>query len=415
MTQAEPRKPRIGRKGPRPLPLHLAVALATWSSSLAALPGLRSGSLPWKASLKPRAANLAAALADAPREAFEHAVEREIRRRFGQFLDGIAAYRGHGHARTLADPPAIWREGTTRLLDYGGTGPAVLVVPSLINRAYVLDLAEGRSLVRYLACSGLRPLLVDWAAPGAAERAFSLEDYVAGRLARALDVARRENGGAPVCVVGYCMGGLLALALAVLRPEAVSALAVLATPWDFHAERPAQARALAATMAPLWPVFEALGEVPLDVLQTLFASLDPQLALRKFLGFAGHAPGSREAAAFVALEDWANDGVPLAAPVARECLEGWYGANDPARGRWRMAGRAILPSAIACPMLVVVPERDRIVPPAAAQALAAAAARARVLKTALGHVGMVVGGRAEAEVWQPLAAWLRAPSHAEAG
>ena len=42
---------------------------------------------------------------------------------------------------------------------------------------------------------------------------------------------------------------------------------------------------------------------------------------------------------FVVLEDWLNDGVPLAAPVAREVLSGWYGANTPAAGAWRLARR----------------------------------------------------------------------------
>ena len=50
-------------------------------------------------------------------------------------------------------------------------GAPLLAVPSLINRAYVLDLAPGRSLLRYLAAQGLRPLLVDWGAPGDARAA----------------------------------------------------------------------------------------------------------------------------------------------------------------------------------------------------------------------------------------------------
>src|SRR5690606_34470871 len=124
-------------------------------------------------------------------------------------------------------PPAIWQEGTTRLLDYGATarrggadGGTVLVVPSLVNRYYVLDLDRGRSMMRYMAQRGLRPLVVDWDAPGPEERRFGLTDYIAGRLERALVRAAGEAGG-PVSVVGYCMGGNLALALALRRPELV--------------------------------------------------------------------------------------------------------------------------------------------------------------------------------------------------
>jgi polyhydroxyalkanoate synthase len=62
------------------------------------------------------------------------------------------------------------------------------------------------------------------------------------------------------------------------------------------------------------------GELPVDVIQALFAGLDPLLVVRKFVKFAGLDPASPSAAQFVALEDWLNDGVPLAAEVTRECL-----------------------------------------------------------------------------------------------
>ena len=62
----------------------------------------------------------------------------------------------------------LWRGGAARLLDYGrgAAVPAVLIVPSLINRHYILDLLRERSFVRYLAAQGLRPLVLDWGEPG---------------------------------------------------------------------------------------------------------------------------------------------------------------------------------------------------------------------------------------------------------
>ncbi len=83
------------------------------------------------------------------------------------------------------------------------------------------------------------------------------------------------------------MGGLLALALALRRPADAACLALLATPWDFHAERQAQAQLLGALIEwlPLW-----LGDVeavPVSLIQGLFVTLDPFLAERKFIRFAG--------------------------------------------------------------------------------------------------------------------------------
>ena len=82
---------------------------------------------------------------------------------------------------------------------------------------------------------------------------------------------------------------------------------------------------------------------PVDPIQTLFWRLDPLLVERKFVRFAGLDPASRAARGFVALEDWLNDGVPLARKVARECARDWYGDNLPARGEWRVDGAPVLP------------------------------------------------------------------------
>jgi len=303
------------------------------------------------------------------------------------------------------------RAGTTRLLDYGAAGAAaacpVLVVPSLINRGYVLDLSAQRSLLRWLAGQGLRPFLVDWDRPGPEERRFTLTDYIAGRLEAALDAVRAETGTRPA-VIGYCMGGLLALALAIRRQDDVSGLALLATPWDFHAGADAQGALAAAALPGLGPLMEARGELPVDIIQGLFAGLDPQLVLRKFLAFARLDPASPKAAAFVALEDWLNDGVALSAPVARECLGGWYGENTPARGAWRVAGEVVDPGRLARPSLCMVPAQDRIVPPDSARALAGALPGTETLVPRLGHIGMVVSAGAETQVWRPLANWLAA-------
>jgi poly[(R)-3-hydroxyalkanoate] polymerase subunit PhaC len=394
------------RPGPRPLALHLMAAAAIAIGSRSGWPIWSAASSGWNPALAPEAQRLAQALASANREALAAALDREARRRLGEFLTGIETYRTHPYARALADPPVLWEEGATRLLDYGADSDRpVLVIPSLVNRAYVLDLDTESSFVRHLAGRGLRPLLVDWGAPGATERGFGLTDYVAGRLARALDAARDAAGG-PVALVGYCMGGLLALGLAQLRRADVSGLALLATPWDFHAATGEPHPVLAAMGRALGTLIDTLGELPVDTIQALFFALDPVQGWSKFRAFGRLDPSAEAARRFVALEDWANDGVPLAGPAARECLFDWYGENAPARGAWRVAGAAIRPERLDLPSLHLIPARDRIVPPESARALAAAMAGAKVLSPEAGHVGMAVGRSARSAVWQPVADWL---------
>jgi polyhydroxyalkanoate synthase len=416
MASANPAQHRP-RQGPRPLGLHLATAISTWLNSASALPlwkhsspgsnPIRLPGLSWHPSLRERGAQLSQDLAAADPEALRIAVGREVRQRLDELERGIRLYRAHPYRRAPAAAPVVWRDGTTRLLDYGAGqgGPPLLVVPSLINRAYILDLWPERSFMQALARAGYRPFLVDWDRPGEAERGFRLDDYIDGRLRAALGKVVSITGQPPA-VIGYCMGGLLAVALAALQPRDVAALMLLATPWDFHAERPELARSVARSSGPWMPFFDTLGMLPVDVLQGLFSALDPFLVVRKFCAFARLDTTSDRAREFVALEDWLNDGVPLASGVARECLLGWYGENTPGRGLWQVAGRTIDPASVTVPTLVVVPEQDRIVPPLSARALAQAIPNATVLSPPLGHIGMVSSRRAPAELWPQLTGWL---------
>ena len=407
MTQRIDAPGPLMRRGPRPLLLHLTLAMLRSNVSRATSP---LWSADWGNS---NVAAILRSIQNAVRDVnhgvdFPAALVAETLRQDAALIEGIAAYRRHDWRRTLIDPPAIWSEGSTRLLDYGSAADApVLFVPSLINRSYVLDLDENHSMLRWLASRGVRPLLLDWGWPEATERRFTLTDYVAGRMERAMTAAGKAAGQPPV-LAGYCMGGTLAVAAAQRRPDLISGLALLAAPWDFHAPDPERAIQAARTLPLLEPALAFGAALSVDLLQSLFALLDPWAVAEKYRGFARLSQSSARAKLFVALEDWLNDGVPLAAEVARACLGEWYGENAPARGNWRIAGLAVDPSAISKPTLVVIPGRDRIVPPESARPLAELIRGAVLHQPTAGHIGMTAGARAEISLWRPLRDWLRA-------
>ena len=403
----DPNPPPLQRQGPRPLLLHLMTAGAVWGSSRLALPFLKSGLLPWNPALEDQVQDLLQALDGIEPADLDAAVDAELRRRSDRFLGGVEAYRGHPYRRSLVEPPVVWQEGSTRLLDYGpADGAPVLVIPSLVNRAYILDIDEERSFLRFLSSQGLRCLLVDWGCPGEVERGFDLTDYIAGRLDQAFEAAMALVGGARLGVIGYCMGGLFALALASRHQRDITGVVLIATPWDFHAGATVPPAMVSALSGLIETSFAPLGEVPTDVLQTLFVLNDPQLAIRKFSRFGELDPDSAEARRFVATEDWANDGVPLALPVARDCLARWYGRNEPAAGAWRVAGRLVDPARIARPVLMVIPSFDKLVPASSSRPLAEQQPQVAVLEKPSGHIGLVAAASSRRTVWEPIAGQL---------
>lgn len=314
--------------------------------------------------------------------------------RLAQVLAGLRAYQDFPATRSLPPAPEIARIGAVTLRDYGGAGPAVVFVPSLINPPHVLDLAPGNSLLRWLATAGVRPLLVDWGAGDGGEHALDLAGMITARLVPLLRAAP-----APFALAGYCLGGTMAIAAAALVPA--KRLALIATPWHFTGFDAEQRAAAAQLWATAGPIASALGAMPMELLQPLFWQLDPAAPAAKFARFAAMPASSAEAAAFVALEDWANDGPPLPLGVARALFDDLFAQDCTGGGAWTVGGRRIDPAALTVPLLDIVSLRDRIVP------AASAVGTGTRLDLDLGHVGMIVGGRARAALWEPLAAWLR--------
>lgn len=410
MSKAEQQKERVG---PRPLGLHLQLANLCLLTSFLGLNAANSGSPLWSEALSPALDHLRKALQPADAGRFAHALVRVIEHELTAFTHGVSRYRTHTYRRRLGEPPVRWQEGSVRLLDYGaananvkpGAGP-VLFVPSLINPAYILDLSARRSLLRHLAKHGLHPYLLDWGRPGEHESTYDLADYICGPLRAAIRYLTAHHG-APVQLVGYCMGGTLTLAAAVLWPQDIAQLSLLAAPWDFHANGLSSASLLSSTRDFLAQAHKTNNFLSVDWLQACFLSLDPALGLKKFVKFAA-LPDGEAAEDFVALEDWLNDGPDLAMGVARDCLIGWYADNLPGRGRWRISKHLIDPRAVQCPTLLVIPTDDRIVPPAFSRPLAHLIPKIQSREIAAGHIGMMAGGRAESLLWHPLRQWLEA-------
>ena len=324
-------------------------------------------------------------------------------------LRGMELYRSHPFRRYAPAPVVAWRSGSVRLLDYGGSGPAVLTIPSMINGAQIMDLMPELSPLRWMAQQGFRVFQIDWGAPGPVERGFGLGDYLEQRLMPALDAVCRITATAPH-LIGYCMGGPLMLALAQRRAAQVGKIVTLGAPWDFSAfpEHAKMRERRAEVVSTLQTMEMLFGEIPPQMTQSFFALRDMSSGVSKFRRLAVMDPTSDEAKRFVAVEDWLNDGIPLAPPVSRECFLEWVTDDTLRKDGWAPGGTTFLPSEVTQPALVVSAQKDTVVRRAASEPLADALANARLLQADVGHIGMVVGGTAIRSVWEPVADFLLA-------
>jgi polyhydroxyalkanoate synthase subunit PhaC len=290
-------------------------------------------------------------------------------------LRGLRAYENAERIPRPAPRPEIACVIGSCIRDHGGDGPPALLIPSLINPPRILDLDAKVSLAGAVAGMGRRVLLLDWGKAG--ERSGLT---VAGHIEQLLLPLLRSIRE-PVALVGYCLGGTMAIAAAnLIECERV---VTLAAPWNFRRYPDRSREALQNMWRHSEPAARTLGALPMEVLQAAFWSLDPERTVRKFAEFGRLDPSSSEARRFVDLEDWANEGEPLPYPAARELIEELFGDDLSGSKRWMIDGR-LATDELTIPALHVLAGNDRIAPSETAPA-------GKSVCIPAGHVGMIIG------------------------
>ena len=306
----------------------------------------------------------------------------------------------------------LWRDGCAALYRFRrpeGVRPAaampVLVVPSMINKWYVVDLRAGASLVEALAAAGLDVYCLDWGTAQDEDRYLAWDDVIA-RLGRAVRFVERTSEAPQVGLLGYCMGATLAGIYAALEPAHVAALLNLAGPFDF-----AQGGFLRTMVDAKWFDVHAIaeaGNVAAMQMQSGFLALRPTSQLAKWVSYLdrGHEPKAREA--FDALEQWAGENIPFPAAAYATYIEELYQKNLLVQGKHHVGGRRVDLASIRCPVLTIAAERDTICPLAAARALndVCGSADKELVVVPGGHVGAVVGSKAPTVLYPAMREWL---------
>lgn len=325
---------------------------------------------------------------------------------FTRMMEGIKKYQLHPYVRTMTEPSAIWQEGEVRLLHYPEQGGkqkgAVFVVPSMINRATILDITQSQSFVRWMAGQGYGVYVLDWGQSIQDAGQKNFDALFSDRIQPALKYAA-EHSSQKLHIAGYCMGGILAAAAAQLYEEYCASLTLLATPWDFQGGEEHLAH---------WVQFWApvglssilqFGYLPSDWIQTVFASLDPFQTAKKFAAFAEMSEEDPKAEIFVAVEDWLNDPVHLPGELARVCIKDWFADNICMQGNWKVLGQAIAPIHIHVPVLVVASRNDRLVPyDSAAAFLQEDKDNIQLYEASCGHIGFMASMSSRETIWPAL-------------
>lgn len=369
------------RRGLNPLPVYIGMAAAAWPDSM---PHDFSG------------------ISELPKD-----LPQELQ----QMLLGIQKYYQCEIETERLPLEPVWLEGEVSVNavpghDYNDDKPVILLIPSMINKSYILDLMEGRSMLRWFAAQGLNPYLLDWGDVIEDAGQQDIESSVVQRLVPAIEFLHKHHGR-KIHAMGYCMGGTILIGGAKLAEDYLASIIALAAPWDFHAGTKALLSRIQFWAPTAFPMIEDKGYLSVEWIQTLFASLDPKATAKKFAAFSGMDEQSERARIFVAVEDWLNDGVRLPSETAYTCIRDWFFNNHPYLGEWKIDGMIIHPEDIEVPALVIASSRDRLVEYDSAVALSEAMRRSKTINPKCGHIGMIAGNHSIEKVWQPIVDWVK--------
>jgi len=338
----------------------------------------------------------------------------EQRRTLSRFLSVPRVVETARRTRVGTTPhEVVLREGTHTLLHYVRETPAtqaepVLLCYALVNRPYILDLQSDKSVVRRYLDDGFEVYMIDWGVPSHADRALTLEHYVCGFLARAVDFIRRRHERAKVHLLGYCMGGTLSALHTALTPGSVKTLALMAAPIEFGGRE---------GLLNLWTdprtfdvdaVIDAYGNCPAWFLQSCFLFMSPiRNFFDKAIAFWEQMDDPEKMSATFALERWLNDNIPVAGATFRTFVKNLYQRNELVRGQLFVGPRRIDLSRITCPVLLLTADNDHLVAPASTEGIRPHLGSRDIKSMAIraGHVGLVVGAKAHAKFWPEATRW----------
>lgn len=300
------------------------------------------------------------------------------------------------YPRGVTPREVVYSAGNIKLLRFespeGVEGTPLLIVPSLINRWYILDVTEKASYIREFAQK--RPTyLIDWGYPDEEVGHLPLSHYYHRSIKRAVRQICRQNDVSKVDMLGYCIGGTMAYAFSCLEPELIDHLILLAAPIDFSDS------GIFGVYAEHFPIEEfsaSMGKMPGWLLAFSFQFVQPLGTHQKTKMFHNKFESKSFVELYNAMERWISDPVSFPGKAYYELITDLYKKNLLAQGNLVTAeGLPVDPSARRARTLILNAGKDHIAPASTTALPVSDLAPVSEVTVPSGHIGITTGRNAK--------------------
>ena len=326
---------------------------------------------------------------------------------------GLATLRDMGDVHYgVTAKEEVWRDGKVVLYRFKGEQAPTAKIPllicyALVNRPYMVDLQDDRSLVKNLLALGEDVYLIDWGYTDRSDRFLTLEDYIERFLGGAVDHLRHTHRLDAINLLGICQGGAFSLTYSALHPDRIKNLITMVTPVDFHTDDNMLSNWTRGLDIDLF--VDTLGNVPADMMNLCYLMLKPyRLFVQKYVGMVDILDDRKAMEDFLRMEKWIFDSPDQAGEAFRQFIKQYYQANGFVNGGIEIGGRAVDLGFVDMPVLNIYAEQDHLVPPSASKPMKGLVASTDYSEVSFrgGHIGIYVSGRAQKEVPSAIHDWL---------
>jgi len=353
-------------------------------------------------------------LLDSARTVLDKA-KRDVARTSLQARNGIKHVAGINRMQVAQTPKeVVWERRKSQLWRYKSekiTEPVpIVIVYSLISRSYMFDLYPGHSFVEHLRNMGYDVYLLDWGVPDQTDAANDLEMYAEEHLPAALRAAQEASGSDSVFVVGYCFGGTLSLlSMAAADLAEVKGLILMATPVDYH--KLGLFTEILGPQARMNPsdLVDGTGNVPASASRDFFNVLKPTTKVAASVTFLERMWDDDYVKGYQAMGQWTRDHIPFPGAAFRQTVRMLFRSNSLVNNTLFLSGRRIDTGRVCVPVLIVVAEKDHIVPMESALPAAdlVGSKDIEIASLPFGHVGLVMGRAAAKQTIPTILDWMR--------
>lgn len=286
--------------------------------------------------------------------------------------------------------------------------PPIFIVPSIINKYYILDLMKGMSFVEYLTTTNVPVYLLDWGEPRAQDRFATLDDHISYWLDWAVKESLKHSGVKQIDLFGQCVGGTFAMIYTALNQDKVKSLITLTAPVNFHDKGLLCAWANSGNLD-LSLVSEQWGNIYKTFLKESFSMLKPVDKFRKYQNFYKNAWNPKFLDRYLAINQWVDDCISFPGTTYVKYIQDFYQKNLLYKGELKLGESHVDLKKITCPLFVISSKEDHIVPYDSATALLdLVSSKEKELKSITGgHIGIVISGKAKENFWNPIENWVK--------